>query len=220
MSSGIIQNEYSNGDSLQSLLQERSLVESELKLLLLHVTKGLQNIFFTEITSAYKSPMPPSGSRQPDPYSMDDSTLLLPFAKKGSRSMTKLQYYQQDRFYYYELIIVRQQLNDLNYVQFESCGSSSYWEHDIRNCHSYKHWVQNNIILCTFIMMTISKRWIPPRWNELLGLQYMKIYLCDDAVLISGANLSNDYFTNRQDRYILIEDKTLADLYAFYSTLN
>ncbi|KAI9580593.1 hypothetical protein GQX74_011263 [Glossina fuscipes] len=41
MSPGIIHNEYGNGDSLQSLLQERSLVESELKLLLLHVTEGL-----------------------------------------------------------------------------------------------------------------------------------------------------------------------------------
>uniref|UniRef100_A0A1A9VM55 CDP-diacylglycerol--glycerol-3-phosphate 3-phosphatidyltransferase n=1 Tax=Glossina austeni TaxID=7395 RepID=A0A1A9VM55_GLOAU len=60
----------------------------------------------------------------------------------------------------------------------------------------------------------MTKRWIPPRWNELLGLQHMKIYLFDDAVLISGANLSNDYFTNRQDRYILIEDKALADFYA------
>lgn len=42
----------------------------------------------------------------------------------------------------------------------------------------------------------------------------MKVYLFDDAVIISGANLSNDYFTNRQDRYILIEDKPLADFYA------
>ncbi|KAI9576186.1 hypothetical protein GQX74_014246 [Glossina fuscipes] len=68
--------------------------------------------------------------------------------------------------------------------------------------------------------MTISKRWIPPRWNELLGLQHMKIYLFDDAILISGAILSNDYFTNRQDRYILIEDKALANFYAFYSNLS
>ncbi|XP_067618148.1 CDP-diacylglycerol--glycerol-3-phosphate 3-phosphatidyltransferase, mitochondrial [Eurosta solidaginis] len=60
----------------------------------------------------------------------------------------------------------------------------------------------------------ITKRLAPPRWNELLGLQHMKVYLFDDAVLISGANLSNDYFTNRQDRYILIEDKPLADFYA------
>ncbi|EDW82969.1 uncharacterized protein Dwil_GK22604 [Drosophila willistoni] len=60
----------------------------------------------------------------------------------------------------------------------------------------------------------ITKRLIPPRWNELLGLQHMKVYLMDDTVIISGANLSNDYFTNRQDRYILIEDKALADFYA------
>uniref|UniRef100_A0A1B0BUB8 Uncharacterized protein n=1 Tax=Glossina palpalis gambiensis TaxID=67801 RepID=A0A1B0BUB8_9MUSC len=37
-----------------------------------------ENMFFPKIPSARKSPMPPSGSRQPDPYSMDDSTLLLP----------------------------------------------------------------------------------------------------------------------------------------------
>ncbi|XP_037951889.1 CDP-diacylglycerol--glycerol-3-phosphate 3-phosphatidyltransferase, mitochondrial [Teleopsis dalmanni] len=60
----------------------------------------------------------------------------------------------------------------------------------------------------------MTKRLAPPRWNELLGLQHMKVYLFDDAVIISGANLSNDYFTNRQDRYILIEDKPLADFYA------
>lgn len=60
----------------------------------------------------------------------------------------------------------------------------------------------------------MTKRLAPPRWNELVGLQHMKVYMFDDAVLISGANLSNDYFTNRQDRYILIEDKPLADFYA------
>lgn len=59
----------------------------------------------------------------------------------------------------------------------------------------------------------LTKRFIPPRWNELLGLQHMKVYLFDNTVLISGANLSNDYFTNRQDRYILIEDEDLANFY-------
>uniref|UniRef100_A0A1B0C602 Protein kinase domain-containing protein n=1 Tax=Glossina palpalis gambiensis TaxID=67801 RepID=A0A1B0C602_9MUSC len=93
MSSGIIQNEHCNGDSLQSLLQERSLVESELKLLLLHVAEGQRYIhsndlvhrdlkseiiFFTKMPSGHKSPMAPSSPRQPDPNSMDDSTLLLP----------------------------------------------------------------------------------------------------------------------------------------------
>lgn len=60
----------------------------------------------------------------------------------------------------------------------------------------------------------ITKKLTPPPWNELLGLQHMKIYLFDDTVILSGANLSNDYFTNRQDRYIMIEDKNLADFYS------
>ncbi|XP_046407372.1 CDP-diacylglycerol--glycerol-3-phosphate 3-phosphatidyltransferase, mitochondrial isoform X2 [Ischnura elegans] len=55
---------------------------------------------------------------------------------------------------------------------------------------------------------------IPQRWNEVFGLQHMKIYLFDDSLIISGANLSNDYFTNRQDRYMLVEDcPQLADFY-------
>lgn len=62
----------------------------------------------------------------------------------------------------------------------------------------------------------ITKRLAPPRWNELLGLQHMKIYLFDDTVILSGANLSDDYFTNRQDRYIEIRDHKLAN---FFSSL-
>lgn len=59
----------------------------------------------------------------------------------------------------------------------------------------------------------LTKRVIPARWNELVGLQHMKIYVADHTVIISGANLSNDYFTNRQDRYIVINDKNLSDFY-------
>lgn len=66
----------------------------------------------------------------------------------------------------------------------------------------------------TPVLRGITKRLAPPRWNELLGLQHMKVYLFDDTVILSGANLSNDYFTNRQDRYIMIEDKHLADFYS------
>nr|CAG4651953.1 EOG090X08SX [Triops cancriformis] len=58
-------------------------------------------------------------------------------------------------------------------------------------------------------------KWLmPERYNETIGLQHMKIYLVDDTVIISGANLSHDYFTNRQDRYIMIRDcPLLADFY-------
>uniref|UniRef100_A0A4Y0BPP7 CDP-diacylglycerol--glycerol-3-phosphate 3-phosphatidyltransferase n=2 Tax=Anopheles funestus TaxID=62324 RepID=A0A4Y0BPP7_ANOFN len=66
----------------------------------------------------------------------------------------------------------------------------------------------------TPVLRGLTKRLAPPRWNELLGIQHMKLYLVDDTVIISGANLSNDYFTNRQDRYVMIEDRRLADFYA------
>lgn len=59
----------------------------------------------------------------------------------------------------------------------------------------------------------LTKKVVPARWNELVGLQHMKVYIADNTVIISGANLSNDYFTNRQDRYIVINDKHLSDFY-------
>lgn len=54
---------------------------------------------------------------------------------------------------------------------------------------------------------------LPSRYNEIVGLQHMKLYIADDSVLLSGANFSNDYFQQRQDRYIEIEDADLADFY-------
>ncbi|GAA5991383.1 hypothetical protein JCM10908_003286 [Rhodotorula pacifica] len=46
------------------------------------------------------------------------------------------------------------------------------------------------------------RRLVPKRFNEGWGLQHMKCYGFDDDVIMSGANLSHDYFTNRTDRYI------------------
>ncbi|KAG7209752.1 hypothetical protein KM043_011376 [Ampulex compressa] len=60
----------------------------------------------------------------------------------------------------------------------------------------------------------LLKKLIPDRFNEVIGLQHMKLYMIDNDLIISGANLSNDYFTNRQDRYFVIEDcKELCDFY-------
>ncbi|EZA62629.1 CDP-diacylglycerol--glycerol-3-phosphate 3-phosphatidyltransferase, mitochondrial isoform X2 [Ooceraea biroi] len=60
----------------------------------------------------------------------------------------------------------------------------------------------------------VMKATMPERFNELVGLQHMKLYMIDDDLIISGANLSNDYFTNRQDRYFVIEDcQELCDFY-------
>lgn len=52
----------------------------------------------------------------------------------------------------------------------------------------------------------IWKTHMPERWNEIVGLLHMKVCVFDDDVLITGANLSDQYFTNRQDRYVLIRD--------------
>lgn len=53
------------------------------------------------------------------------------------------------------------------------------------------------------------RQWIArrQRWNELTALHHMKLYVFDDDVIISGANLSDTYFTNRQDRYVRIKSE-------------
>ncbi|CAN3370497.1 CDP-diacylglycerol--glycerol-3-phosphate 3-phosphatidyltransferase [Diutina catenulata] len=53
----------------------------------------------------------------------------------------------------------------------------------------------------------------PKRLVEGVGLQHMKIYGFDDEIILSGANLSRDYFTDRQDRYYVFSDSGLADYY-------
>ncbi|QLQ82529.1 hypothetical protein HG537_0H02910 [Torulaspora globosa] len=58
------------------------------------------------------------------------------------------------------------------------------------------------------------KGWlIPRRVNEGLGLQHMKIYGFDQEVILSGANLSSDYFTNRQDRYYVFNSRSFSNYY-------
>uniref|UniRef100_A0A8C2GXZ9 CDP-diacylglycerol--glycerol-3-phosphate 3-phosphatidyltransferase n=1 Tax=Cyprinus carpio TaxID=7962 RepID=A0A8C2GXZ9_CYPCA len=56
---------------------------------------------------------------------------------------------------------------------------------------------------------------VPERFNETIGVQHIKAYLFDNSLIISGANLSDSYFTNRQDRYVLLEDcEEVADFFA------
>ncbi|EXJ79953.1 phosphatidylserine synthase [Capronia epimyces CBS 606.96] len=59
-----------------------------------------------------------------------------------------------------------------------------------------------------------KKRYMPKRINEGWGLQHMKLYGFDDEIILSGANLSNDYFTDRQDRYHVFTSKELTEFYA------
>ncbi|PSN71571.1 hypothetical protein BS50DRAFT_487164 [Corynespora cassiicola Philippines] len=59
----------------------------------------------------------------------------------------------------------------------------------------------------------LRKRLVPKRINEGWGLQHMKLYGIDDTLIMSGANLSEDYFTNRQDRYHMFESADLANYF-------
>lgn len=53
---------------------------------------------------------------------------------------------------------------------------------------------------------------LPHRTREVLGVCHVKAAVFDDNVLWTGANLSEQYLTHRQDRYILIRDSPeLAD---------
>lgn len=42
------------------------------------------------------------------------------------------------------------------------------------------------------------KRFLPARYNETVGIMHLKAYVFDDTTLMSGANLSTSYFTDRQ----------------------
>ncbi|KAJ2453343.1 CDP-diacylglycerol--glycerol-3-phosphate 3-phosphatidyltransferase [Coemansia sp. RSA 2336] len=60
----------------------------------------------------------------------------------------------------------------------------------------------------------LSKQAWPQRYNETFGLQHIKAYIFDDKTIISGANLSRDYFTNRQDRYMQIDSRQFTNYFA------
>ncbi|CAI5746491.1 unnamed protein product [Peronospora destructor] len=74
----------------------------------------------------------------------------------------------------------------------------------------------DNVKLFLFRVPQLSglKAKLPPPFNETLGVYHAKVYLVDEILVLSGANLSADYFTNRQDRYVQLTDcRGLAKLY-------
>ncbi len=61
-----------------------------------------------------------------------------------------------------------------------------------------------------------EKSWLPNPLDEIAGVFHIKIYIVDDQLLLSGANLSREYFTDRMDRYLHLIDGAngLVDFYA------
>jgi CDP-diacylglycerol--glycerol-3-phosphate 3-phosphatidyltransferase len=62
-----------------------------------------------------------------------------------------------------------------------------------------------------------KKMILPERLNEIVGVQHIKAYIFDDDILMSGANLSDWYFIDRQDRYILFRNE--SNLVDYFSNL-
>ena len=56
--------------------------------------------------------------------------------------------------------------------------------------------------------------------QETLATQHTKIYLADDELILSGANLETAYFTNRQDRYIQVLETFILSLSARFQFSN
>jgi len=52
-----------------------------------------------------------------------------------------------------------------------------------------------------------------PQLKETVSTQHTKIYICDEKLILSGANLESAYFTNRQDRYIQFENTDLVNFF-------
>jgi CDP-diacylglycerol---glycerol-3-phosphate 3-phosphatidyltransferase len=57
---------------------------------------------------------------------------------------------------------------------------------------------------------------LPNPIDEVAGVFHIKVYIIDDSLILSGANLSEEYFVDRQDRYVWIRNGGggLVDFYA------
>jgi hypothetical protein len=47
---------------------------------------------------------------------------------------------------------------------------------------------------------------IPKQLSEILGVYHCKFCMFDQNIILTGANISSEYLTNRQDRYMMIEE--------------
>ena len=65
---------------------------------------------------------------------------------------------------------------------------------------------------CYYYNTSKYRRHIPYQFNEIGELFHCKLCVFDTQVILSGANLSSDYFTNRQDRYYVVNNHHFADM--------
>ncbi|THH08325.1 hypothetical protein EW145_g2782 [Phellinidium pouzarii] len=66
----------------------------------------------------------------------------------------------------------------------------------------------------------LMSKLMPRRFDEGWGTWHAKVYGADDEVLISGANLNDSYFKDRQDRYLHFKSHSLSEYcYSFLRTM-
>ena len=75
---------------------------------------------------------------------------------------------------------------------------------------------KNNLYLCSVLSPPLLQQLLPNPLNEVAGVFHLKAYIVDDTLILSGANLSREYFVDRHDRYLhLVEGGGgLVDAYA------
>lgn len=54
------------------------------------------------------------------------------------------------------------------------------------------------------LLSGLLHRILPARINEIMGVFHTKVFIADDSVILTGANLSESYLKDRQDRYVVI----------------
>ena len=72
----------------------------------------------------------------------------------------------------------------------------------------------SDIYLLSVLPYTWQDVLVPNPYNEIGGVFHVKIYIVDDQLILSGANLSEEYFSDRHDRYLWIQKSELVDCYA------
>jgi CDP-diacylglycerol--glycerol-3-phosphate 3-phosphatidyltransferase len=75
---------------------------------------------------------------------------------------------------------------------------------------------QPNYGVYLFHVHPFTQYLLPSPVNEAVGVFHMKAYVIDDTLILSGANLSEEYFVNRHDRYLVFTHGAngLVDFYA------
>ena len=65
-------------------------------------------------------------------------------------------------------------------------------------------------------LQSFWQRVLPNPYNEAMGVFHIKVYIVDDSLILSGANLSEEYFVDRHDRYLQVKEggNGLVDFYA------